>query len=261
VLLCLAFLRVDPGALRRHFVRPWLVLAAVAWMMIVTPLAAGLAFAALGLDASAPGLLVALIFSGGRAPVIATPAFAALLGLDAALSLATAGRLRGSHAAHRRPVRGALSKVPVEISAAALGVKLLALLAGAASPPRSCAGPPDRLGRPPGRAHRGAERDLAVRVRGRGHGRRGGARDHASARGARLIALAFAMSLGLGAATALVFARAGRTAALTLCNLGGAAQHGRDGGGGRRSRARAHLALHGDGAIPVYLLRNCSSRG
>src|SRR5229473_1974590 len=89
VLLCLAFLRVDPDALRRHFTRPGLVVAAVAWMMLATPLAAGLALAPLGLDQSAPGLLVALIFQAAAPPVIATPAFAALIGLDAALALAT----------------------------------------------------------------------------------------------------------------------------------------------------------------------------
>jgi BASS family bile acid:Na+ symporter len=47
-LLCLAFLRVDPGALRAHFARPGLVLAATAWTMIVTPLACGLTLVASG---------------------------------------------------------------------------------------------------------------------------------------------------------------------------------------------------------------------
>src|SRR5215469_11159547 len=32
VLLCLAFLRVDPGALRAHLARPRLVIAAAAWI-------------------------------------------------------------------------------------------------------------------------------------------------------------------------------------------------------------------------------------
>jgi hypothetical protein len=42
VLLCLAFLRVRMADLRGHVRRPGLVLAVLAWMMIATPLAAGL---------------------------------------------------------------------------------------------------------------------------------------------------------------------------------------------------------------------------
>src|SRR5262245_43010247 len=37
-LLCLAFLRVDPVEVRRHFSHPALVAAAAAWMMLGTPL-------------------------------------------------------------------------------------------------------------------------------------------------------------------------------------------------------------------------------
>jgi BASS family bile acid:Na+ symporter len=85
VLLCLAFLRVEPGALRRRFARPAIVLAAVAWMMVATPLACGPLLAALGLDR---GLLVALTLQVAAPPVVATSALAALMGLDAALALA-----------------------------------------------------------------------------------------------------------------------------------------------------------------------------
>src|SRR5262249_61713314 len=48
-LLCLAFLRVDPAALRRRFARPRLVLAPTAWVMVATPLAFGPPRAAFGL--------------------------------------------------------------------------------------------------------------------------------------------------------------------------------------------------------------------
>ena len=40
-LLCLAFLRVDPVEVRRHFARPALVAAAAAWMMLATPVLIG----------------------------------------------------------------------------------------------------------------------------------------------------------------------------------------------------------------------------
>jgi len=122
--LCLAFLRVDPGALRRHFVRPWLVLAAVAWMMIVTPLA-GLRVCGRSVSTRArPASWWRSSFRRSRPPVIARPAFAALLGLDAALSLAT---LVACAAARRSPppCSRALSKVPGEISAARARVSCL----------------------------------------------------------------------------------------------------------------------------------------
>src|SRR5215468_7985175 len=60
LLLCLAFLRVDPVAVRRQFAKPVLVMAAVAWMMVVTAAVAGVALAALRVDI-APGLFIALI--------------------------------------------------------------------------------------------------------------------------------------------------------------------------------------------------------
>jgi len=216
VLLCLAFLRVDPDALRRHFVRPGLVVAALAWMMIATPLATGLLIAALRID-MAPGLLVALIFQAAAPPVISSPALAALIGLDAALSLAT---LIACAAA--TPVTAALFaalflRAPMDISPVALGAKLLLLLAGAAAVAalvRRIAGQPW--------VERQAERIeglsvislfvFAVAVMD-------GVAAGVIARPLLifgLMALAFAMSLGLGAATALVFARAGRRTALTL---------------------------------------------
>ena len=43
MMLLLAFLRVDPVALRGHFTRPQLVLAATAWNMLAVPLMFGLA--------------------------------------------------------------------------------------------------------------------------------------------------------------------------------------------------------------------------
>ena len=41
VLLCISFMRVDPGALRDHLRRPGLVLAATAWTILAVPLISG----------------------------------------------------------------------------------------------------------------------------------------------------------------------------------------------------------------------------
>lgn len=87
-LLVLAFLRVDPGALRGYFARPRLVIAASAWMMLVMPAALGVLFILLGVREGSPGLYLALVLQATSAPIMAAPAFAALMGLDAALSLA-----------------------------------------------------------------------------------------------------------------------------------------------------------------------------
>ena len=53
VLLALAFLRVDPAALRAHFVRPGLVMAASVWTMLVVPAVLGSILLAIGGDEQA----------------------------------------------------------------------------------------------------------------------------------------------------------------------------------------------------------------
>ena len=88
-LLCLAFLRVDPVEVRRHFTQPRLVAAAAIWMMFATPLLIGLSLVALGMADRLPGLYIAMILQAAAPPVISAPTLAALMGLDAALSLAT----------------------------------------------------------------------------------------------------------------------------------------------------------------------------
>jgi BASS family bile acid:Na+ symporter len=89
VLLALAFLRVDPASLKGQFRRPGLVIAASLWTMIAIPLAiCGTAILA-GLPQASPALYLALVLQAVAPPVIGSPALAALMGLDATLSLAT----------------------------------------------------------------------------------------------------------------------------------------------------------------------------
>src|SRR3954471_22169652 len=61
LLLCLAFLRVDPGALRAQFARPWLILAAAVWTMLIVPVLVGASLSAFDLLGRSPGLLLALM--------------------------------------------------------------------------------------------------------------------------------------------------------------------------------------------------------
>src|SRR3954467_15144111 len=131
-LLCLAFLRVDPIEVGAHFSRPLVVGAASAWMMIATPLLTGLMLVLLGMSERLPGLYVAMILQAAAPPVISAPTLAALMGLDAALSLATLVVCTAATPL-TAPVFATLFVGPsMAISPVALGAKLLALLVGAA---------------------------------------------------------------------------------------------------------------------------------
>jgi BASS family bile acid:Na+ symporter len=53
-MLTLAFLRVDPGDLGRHWTRPGLIVAATAWTMLIVPAGLGMVFLAFRLDQQHP---------------------------------------------------------------------------------------------------------------------------------------------------------------------------------------------------------------
>ncbi|HUI97324.1 MAG TPA: hypothetical protein VLX44_16325 [Xanthobacteraceae bacterium] len=216
VLLCLAFLRVDPGALRAHLARPGLVLAAAAWMMIATPLVCGLALAADGSDV-APGLILALMFQAMAPPVTSSPALAALMGLDAALALAAFLACAVAAPATTALFAALFVGPAAPLSALGLGMRLFALLAGAGA----AAALVRRLA---GQAwiERQTERIDGLSVIALfvfAVGVMDGVAAQAVARPnvvIGLVALAFASTIGLALLTAIVFARAGRSAALTL---------------------------------------------
>ena len=132
VLLCIAFLRVEPAALRGYVGRPGLVLAATAWTMLVIPVLFGVTCLVLGLDTRAPDLFLALMLQAVASPMMAAPSFAALLGLDATLVLAA---LVASSAltSFTAPVFAyAFIGSALTLSALALGLRLFVILAGSA---------------------------------------------------------------------------------------------------------------------------------
>jgi BASS family bile acid:Na+ symporter len=132
VLLCIAFLRVDAVALGSYLRRPKLVLAATAWTMLAIPLLFGLICLGLGLETRVPELFLALMLQAVAPPMMAAPAFAALMGFDATLvlvSLVTSTALT--------PVTAPLFAYgfigpALTLSPALLGLKLFAILAGSA---------------------------------------------------------------------------------------------------------------------------------
>jgi len=131
LLLCISFMRVDLGALRDHLRRPGLVIAATAWTTLGVPLIAGAGCLAIGLDMRAPDLFLALMLQTVASPMMASPALAAVMGLDATLvlvSLVTSTALV--------PITAPLFASiffgnALTLSPLALGLKLVAILAGA----------------------------------------------------------------------------------------------------------------------------------
>jgi hypothetical protein len=89
LLLCISFIRVDVGTLRAYLRRPGIVLAATAWTTLGVPFIFGIGCLATGLDARSPDLFLALMLQTVASPMMAAPAFAALMGLDATLVLVT----------------------------------------------------------------------------------------------------------------------------------------------------------------------------
>jgi BASS family bile acid:Na+ symporter len=132
VLLTTAFLRVDTAALRGYLGRPGMVLAATAWTTLAIPALFGLFCLASGLDRHSPDLFLGLMLQGVASPMMAAPALAALMGLDATLVLVT---LIASTALTplTAPLFAYLLIGPaLTLSPPALGLKLFAILGGSA---------------------------------------------------------------------------------------------------------------------------------
>jgi predicted Na+-dependent transporter len=130
VLLSLAFLRVDPARVRAHLERPGLVVAATAWSMLVVPTAFGAACLLIGLDKSSPDLFLAVMLQAVASPMMSSPAFAALMGLDAALVLVTLITSTALTPLTAPFFAYVFIGPALTLSPLALGIKLFAILAG-----------------------------------------------------------------------------------------------------------------------------------
>jgi hypothetical protein len=129
-LLCLAFLRMDTTALLRHVRRPWLVLAATGWTSLAVPTLFGTGSLLAHFNERNPALFLALMLQTVTSPMMASPAFAAIMGFDATLVLST---LVASTALTplSAPLLAYLFAGPaLALSPLALGLKLFAILAG-----------------------------------------------------------------------------------------------------------------------------------
>jgi len=227
LLLCLAFLRVDPGALRAQFARPWLLIAAAAWIMLIVPVLVGLCLNALDLFDRSPGLLLALMLNVVAPPIFASPALAVLMGLNAAVTLALLLTCVAATPFLSPALVAVFVGPAVTFSPMALGLRLVLMLAGAA-----CVGIAIRAiaGKP--WVERQAERIdglnvvvlflFAVALMG----------DVAANTIAHplfvlgLLALSTAVAFGLSGLTLLIFARAGLHTALPLAHSAGSRNTG-----------------------------------
>jgi len=87
VLLVISFMRIDISAFVKHLRRPAHVIAATVWTSIAIPFLTGGASVVVGVEATSPDLFNGIILQSASAPMMAAPAIAALLGLDATLIL------------------------------------------------------------------------------------------------------------------------------------------------------------------------------
>jgi hypothetical protein len=131
VLLCISFMRVDLAALRGHLRRPALIAAATGWTTIGVPLIVGTVAHLGGLADSSPGLALALMLQGIASPMMAAPALAALMGLDATLVLVTLVTSTALVPFTASLFASLFLTGVLSISPLALGLKLLGILAAA----------------------------------------------------------------------------------------------------------------------------------
>ncbi len=130
LLLCVSFMRVDVGALRDHLRRPGLVVAATVWTTLAVPLISGGTCLATGLDGRSPDLYLALMLQAVASPMMASPALAAVMGLDSTLVLVTLVTSTALIPITAPLFAFAFFGTALTLSPLGLGLKLVAILAG-----------------------------------------------------------------------------------------------------------------------------------
>ncbi len=130
-LLVIAFMRIDIAAFRSHLRHPGLVIAASLWTTVVIPMLFALGSLLFGVRDASPPLFTGLMLHAVASPMMAAPAFAALMGLDATIVL-VALVLSTALVPLSAPLFAAFFNLDLALSPTALGLKLLAILAGSA---------------------------------------------------------------------------------------------------------------------------------
>jgi BASS family bile acid:Na+ symporter len=132
LLLSTAFLCLDISRLRGYMGRPLLVLLSTAWNMLAMPFCFGLVCLLAGVKTGSPHLHQALMLQMVASPMMASPALAALMGLDATLVLVNLV-LCTALVPLTAPLFAYIFIGPgLSLSPSALGLKLFVILAGSA---------------------------------------------------------------------------------------------------------------------------------
>ncbi len=225
VLLILAFLRVDPAALLAQLHKPGVLIASAAWTMLILPVLGLLAL--LGAELAMPALLLALVLHAVAPPTFSSPSLAALIGLNGAVSLALLIACTAMTPFTAPALVAAFFGAEVTISPLALGLRLVLILAGAASVSlaiRAIAGKQWIE-----RQSQRIDGLSVIALFGFAIALMGNVLENAIANPLLvlgLIVLATSVSLGLSALTALVFLRTGWDTALTLGHAAGSRNMG-----------------------------------
>jgi hypothetical protein len=216
VMLTFAFLRVDAAELSHHVTRPGLVAVSTIWVMLIVPAALGTLFSSLGIGQRLPGLYFMLVLQMSAPGLMSSPALAALLGLDIALTLASLIACTAI-----TPLTASLFTHvflgTTVITPLALGVRLFLIIAG-------CAVTAAVIRRIAGREfietqHERIDGMSVIAMSLFAIAAMDGVVAHFIADPllvVGLLALAFALSLGMLAITALVFIRVGRARAFAI---------------------------------------------
>lgn len=130
-LLTIAFMRLEGETFRAQIRRPGIVLAASAWTSLAIPSLFAVACLISGLDAKNPDLFLGLMLQGITSPMMAAPAIAAILGLDATLVIAVLV-VSSAMTPFSAPLVAYAIGLDLPFSPLSLGLKLFAILAGSA---------------------------------------------------------------------------------------------------------------------------------
>lgn len=128
VLLSLSFLRTDISGLRASH-RTSVLLIAVLWIMGILPAAFGFLVSRI-YPPQDNGLLLALVMQAAAPPIMSTPAFAALLGIDASVSLSVMVLSMLVTPFTAPVVVGAFTDGALAVDGVALAVRLAVVLVG-----------------------------------------------------------------------------------------------------------------------------------
>ncbi len=128
VLLALSFMRTDASGLRTQQ-RAGVLLAALVWIMGILPAAFGYLVSRI-YPPQDNGLMLALVMQAAAPPIMSTPAFAVLLGIDATVSLAVMVLSMMVTPLTAPVVVGAFTDGALALDGVALALRLALVLAG-----------------------------------------------------------------------------------------------------------------------------------